>query len=336
MAVIFSKLSGLADDFWGAEAEFIKAVMLDVDNTKTKDDVLLDAMFNVQKSNRFGEKSAGMTSFGDFARVAEGGTAPLDDFEETYPKLIEHEQFMKKFRCTASAHEDMFTHGVNNIDKLQATNFIKSYHRSRAKFATAALCCEGKTFSYGGHTHDRTTGDNEALFSVAHPGKKTGVPTQSNVFTNAFGTDDTMLDTLANIGMNFKNDSGEVMGYTFDTLIVPGNCPALIRTAKKIINSDQQVGNDYNDVNVNKGVWKLVVNPYWQAASGTEPYIIMSSEMNREGLGNMFFNRTPLIVRDEIDIDTHDLIWSGRFRAGCGFWNWRHVIMGGAQTGSTL
>lgn len=335
MAVIFAKSAGLADDFWGAEAEFIQATMLDVDSEKTKDDALLESMFNVEKSDRFGEKSAGMTAFGDFAPVDEGAAAPLDDFQQTYPKLIEHEQLMKQFRCTASAYEDMATKGVNKIDKLQAKNFVRAYHRSRAKFGAAALCGEGATFTFGGKSYDRTTGDGKALFATNHTNKKNSA-TQSNVFTNAFGTDDVMLNRLANIGRNLTNDSGEVMGYTYDTIIIPGNCPRLEALVKKICHSDQQVGSNYNDINVNKGLWKMIVNPYWQAAEDAEPYIIMSSELNQEGQGNMFFDRIPLTVRDQIDIATHDLIWSGRARFSAGFWNWRHVIMGGAKTGTTL
>jgi hypothetical protein len=53
------------------------------------------------------------------------------------------------------------------------------------------------------------------------------VAAQANVFTNAFGTDSVMLNKLANVGRNFRNASGIVMGYTFDTIIIPGNTPEL-------------------------------------------------------------------------------------------------------------
>ena len=156
------------------------------------------------------------------------------------------------------------------------------------------------------------------------------------MFTNAFGNDDAMLNRLANIGMNFKNATGHVMGYTFDTLIVPGNAYRLITLGKKIINSDQQVGSSFNDVNVNKGIWKLVVDHHWQVADGTEPYIIMSSQANKDLMGSMFYDRTPLEIEQDVDVRTQNLISSGRGRFSAGFGDWRHIIMGGAAAGTEL
>lgn len=213
---------------------------------------------------------------------------------------------------------------------------MRAYKRSRAEFASAALTSAAKTFTYGSKTGlDSTTADGLALFDKAHTGL-TGVATQSNVFTNAFGNDDAMLNRLANIGMNFKNATGHVMGYTFDTLIVPGNAYRLITLGKKIINSDQQVGSSFNDVNVNKGIWKLVVDHHWQVADGTEPYIIMSSQANKDLMGSMFYDRTPLEIEQDVDVRTQNLISSGRGRFSAGFGDWRHIIMGGATAGTEL
>lgn len=332
MAVIFSKKSGLNDDLWGAGRDILVAVMQDTDSEKNNDDKLVSDLFNVKKSKRFGEKSTGLTSFANFEIVEEGGEAVQDELQQDFAKLIEHKQFLKSFRCTAEMAED------DNLDdmKVASQNFIRAYKRSRADYASAALVNEGATFTYGTtESIDKTTGDAKGLFATDHPGKKTGVAAQTNVFTNAFGTDSTMLNRLANAGRNFRNSSGNVMGYTFDTIIIPGNCPKLEDTVKKIIRSELTVGSDFNDVNTQKGLWKLIIDHRWTVASG-EPYIIMSSEANRELQGSVFYDRIPLTVRDEIDLGTHDLKWSGRARFSAGFYNWRHVIMGGAAKGTAL
>lgn len=332
MSVIFSKSSGLNDSLWKDIDRALSAVMQDVDNEKNNDDKLVKDLFTVKKSSKFGEKTTGLTDFADFMAVDEGNSAPLDDLQETWPKLIVHTAFAKKFICTAEMAED------NNLDdmKLASSNFIRSYKRSRAGFASAALTTEGKTFAFGGKTFDRTTGDGEGLFSTAHKGKKASVKDQSNVFTNAFGENTDMLNRLANVGRNFKNDSGHVMGYTFDTIIVPGNCPALEDTIKRIIRSDLLVGSDFNDVNTQKGLWNLVVDHLWFAAEGVEPFILMSSQANKELQGSIFYDRTALDVRNEVDLDTFNLQWAGRARFSAGFNNWRHVIMGGAKEGTTI
>ena len=332
MAVIFSKASGLANDFWNEWADLLTMKMKDTDNEKNNDDELVNALFNVKKSKRFGEKIAGMSTFSNFELVDEGASSPLDDFGESEPKLIEHNEFKKAFRITKTMIED------NQFDMAAARSAanVRAYKRSRAEFGSNALTSAAKTFTYGSKTGlDSTTADGLALFDKAHTGL-TGVATQSNVFTNAFGNDDAMLNRLANIGMNFKNATGHVMGYTFDTLIVPGNAYRLITLGKKIINSDQQVGSNYNDANVNKGMWKLVVDHHWQCADGTEPYIIMSSQANKDLMGNMFYDRTPLEIEQDVDVRTQNLVSSCRCRFSVGFGDWRHILLGGAAAGTEL
>lgn len=332
MAVIFSKSSGAANDYWNEWADMIQMKMKDTDNEKNNDDELVNALFNVKKSKRFGEKIAGLSTFGNFEAVDEGAEAPADTLKETEPKLITHSEFKKLFEVTKTMKEDL----QFDIVATKAAAYVRAYKRSRAEFASAALTSAAKTFTYGSKTGlDSTTADGLALFDKAHTGL-TGVATQSNVFTNAFGNDDAMLNRLANIGMNFKNATGHVMGYTFDTLIVPGNAYRLITLGKKIINSDQQVGSSYNDVNVNKGMWKLVVDHHWQVADGTEPYIIMSSQANKDLMGSMFYDRTPLEIEQDVDVRTQNLISSGRGRFSAGFGDWRHIIMGGAAAGTEL
>lgn len=306
--------------------------MVDADNEKNNDDELVKALFNVKKSKKFGEKTAGLSSFASFKYTAEGSEAPDDNLNEVNAKLIEHSPYMKAFTCTAEMREDNMFDPMAQASKA----YVRAYKRTRAEIASIALTSEGTTYDYGGHTSfDRTTGDGKALFATDHSGIS-GVAAQSNVFTDAFGNDDAMLNRLANIGFNFMNASGNRMGYTFDTLIVPGNAYRLITLGKKIINSDQQVGSDFNDVNVNKGMWKLVVDHHWQVEDGYEPYIIMSSQANKDLNGSLFYDRIPLTMKQDVEVKTHNLVTSGRFRVGVGFGDWRHVIMGGAKAGTTL
>lgn len=331
MAVLISKSSGLNDDLWNEWAPMIRSFIIDADKDKNQYDDLLKDMFSVKTSKKFGEKSTGLTEFGDFEITGEGNDGEADDLQETFPKLIEHEELIKTCTITKSMVED------SQIDmiKQKTKNFVKAYKRSRAQYGTSILCGEGATFNYGKKTNlDRTTGDGKALFAVDHPGKKAGVPTQSNVFTNAFSPE--MLIRLASIGRNFRNDSGNKMGYTFNKIIIPGNCWELEETIKKIIRSELQPGTNNNDVNTQKNLWKLVVNPLWDAAEGTNPYIITSEEAADELMGSMFFDRTPLQCIEDIAVKSHNLEYSGRCRFGAGFFNWRHVIMGGATEGTTL
>ena len=332
MAVIFSKHGGQNDEAWKTIDTELSMVIQDTDLEQNNDDELVKALFNVRKSNKFGEKQGSMTEFGNFEEVTEGDNGIQDDYSMGFSKLIEHHQFIKTFMCTREAKDD----GNINIMKQTAANFVRAYKRSRAQYASDALVTEGSTFIYGGKSYDKTTGDGKALFATDHLGKKTGVPTQSTVFTNAFGNDATMLYTLANIGRNFKNQSGNVMGYTFDTIVIPGNTPRLEDLIKRILHSENIVGSNYNDINTQKGIWKLVVNHRWSAASGTEPYILISSEAQRDLNAGVFFDRVALDVSNEVLNKSRNLEWSGYARWSAGFNNWAAYIMGGAQAGTTL
>ena len=207
MAIIFSKNSGLNDDFWKVEAQVLQSVMQDIDTEKNQYDKFVSDTFIEKTSKKYAEKAGSMTSLGNFSIVGEGESAPMDDMQEGFTKLIVHSTFMKGFSCTREMKDD----GDIDIMKTAAANFVRSYKRTRAQLASDALTTEAASFTFSGKALDKTTGDGKALFATDHPGKKAGVPVQSNVFTNAFGTDATMLNRLANIGRNYKNQSGVVM-----------------------------------------------------------------------------------------------------------------------------
>jgi len=330
MAIKFAKNSGLNDDLWKVNDQIVRAVLQDTDNEKNNDDELVNAIYNVEKSDKYAEKLSSLTEMGNFSIVDEGDAAIQDDIQQGFSKLIQHYQFIKKFTCTAEMNED----GDINSMKVAAANFVRAYKRTRAQYASDMLTTEGAQVKFGGKTLDKTTGDGKALFATDHPFvSKAG--TQANVFTNAFGTDSVMLNRLANIGRNFKNASGNVMGYTFDTIIIPGDAPALEDTIRKIIKSDLTVGSDFNDINTQKGLWKLIIDHRW-SAGGDAPYILMSSEANKELQSAMFYDRVPLTMKDWVDENTFDLNWSGRARMSVGFNNWAAFIMGGAKDGITL
>ena len=334
MAITISKSSALNDDLWKPTGQVINAVMQDADNEKTEHDKLVKDIAVEKKSKKYAEKQTGMTSLSSFDVVPEGDNAPTDDMQETMPKLIIHKAFMKEVAMTKEMLDDGDIDGMRTI----ARNLVLGYKRTRAELATNALVTEGSEFVIGPKKTklDKTTGDGKSVFATDHKSVKSNVKVQSNVFTNAFGNDAAMLIRLANIGRNFLNDSGQVTGYGFNKIIIPGNCYKLEETIQRIMKSSLLVGSDYNDVNTQKGKWTLIVDPLWQAAEGTEPYIIMSDEANKAYNGTVFYDRTHLDVKSAVNNHNRNLEYNGYGRMSCGFYNWRHVILGGASQGTTL
>ena len=325
-------------DMWNEWATILNAAIYDSDAQQNKYDDLVKALANVSTSDRWGEKATTIGGLGDYDVKAEGENASEDTFIEGYSKFIEHKTFAKTFIVSEEMRDD------NQLEeaKSKAVNLVQAYKRSQAKYISQALTTSvgsTKTMTFGGVSGiDISGADNLALFNAAHPLKNsfsTGTTnnTQTNLFTNAIGTDATMLNRLANIMRNFKDDRGEVMGFEADTIIVPGNRPALEDFVKRIIGSDGEVGSDHNDINTQRGKWKLVVDYLWTPESGN-PYILMSSEANKELLGTRFFNRKGLDVQNEVKIESRNLVYNGFARWSAGFTNWRHVLMAGSSDAS--
>jgi len=331
MAIVISKSSALNDDFWKPTGQVVNAILEEADQEQTKYDQLVKDLAIEKKSSKYAEKQTSVTSLGSMAVTAEGADAPLDDMQEGTPKLIIHKTFQKRVDITKELVDD----GEWDAIRSKARNMVLAYKRTRAELFSAALTSDGTTFTYGGATFDRTTGDNKALFATDHPSVKSGVAAQSNVYTAPFSLAN--LVKLANIGRNFKNESGQITGYTFNKIIIPGDCPELEEQIRKIIRSELQPGTANNDINTQKGLWTLIVDPLWSAASAeVKPWILMSDEANDAYNGSMFYDRTPLDVKSEVKIENRNLVTTGYARMGVGFYNWRHLIKAGAESGSTL
>ena len=325
-------------DMWNEWATLLDAAIFDSDAQQNKYDDLVKALANVSKSDRWGEKSTTIGGLGDYDVKTEGQDASEDTFVEGYAKFIEHLSFAKSFIISEEMRDD------NQIEeaKSKAVNLVQAYKRTRAKFLSEALTTSVGTtteMTFGGKSNiDISTPDSKSLFSSTHKLKNsfssgTTENTQSNLFTNALGSNAVMLNRLANIMRNFKDDRGEVLGFTADTIIIPGNQPALEDTVKKIIGSDGEVGSNNNDINTQRGQWKLVVDYLWTPQSGS-PYIIMSSEANKELLATRFYDRKVLDVVNEVKPESRNLIYNGFARWSAGFMNWRHVLMGGSSDAS--
>ena len=334
--IIYSKSSGLNDSAVGKLETPIKMVIEHESDNQTKKGGICDWLFNVEKSGKFGETIIGQNEFDVFRAAAEGAGAENDSIVETYRKFIEHIQFMKEFTITAEMMEDA-NFGVAQDAKRRAENFTRAYYKTMHKICEYALSNGTvNTGSFAKAQLDLTAPDGLPLFSGSH---KYGIngKTQSNYFWgDIFGTGsdsrrastnvfEESLGELAVKLRNMKDENGEILGYTADTLILPGNRPLAEAVAKKVCGSEGALGNGYNDINLQYGNWNIVIMPNWQTTD--DRVMIMSSEANKNLSGNMFFNRVPLTVSNWVDHHTGNYVWCGRCRFGVGFGTYKHIIL---------
>ncbi len=333
--IIYSKSSGVNNAAIGKLETPIKMVIEHESDILTKKGGIRDWLFNVETSTRFGETIVGQNEFDIFAATPEGDAAPRDTVFETYRKFIEHIQFMKEFVITAEMMEDA-GYGVAADAKRRAENFTRAYYKTMHKICEYALASgTSASGTYAGASLDLSAPDALPLFSSAHKyGSEGG--TQSNFFwgdifassqdrTPSTAAFEAALSELSVKLRNMKDENGESLGYTADTLILPGNRPAAEMIAKKVCGSEGALGNGYNDINLQFGNWNIVILPGWQTSDNR--VMIMSSEANKNLSGNMFFNRVPLSVSNWVDHHTGNYLWAGRCRFGVGFGSYKHILL---------
>ena len=336
--IIYSKSSGLANSAIGKLETPIKMVIEHESDMQTKKGGICDWLFNVERSSKFGETIVGQNEFDVFRAAEEGAGAENDTISETYRKFIEHIQFMKEFTITAEMMEDA-NYGVAQDAKRRAENFTRAYYKTMHKICEYALSMgTSPSGVFAKARLDLTAPDGLPLFAKDHAyGAKSLGGKQSNLFWgNVFGTGgdgrrpstavfEEALGELAVKLRNMKDENGEVLGYTADTIILPGNRPLAESIAKKVCGSEGALGNGYNDINLQFGNWNVIVMPDWQTSD--DRLMIMSSEANKNLSGNMFFNRVPLTVSNWVDNHTGNYIWNGRCRFGVGFGSYKHILL---------
>lgn len=337
--ILYSKSNGLNNSAVGKLETPIKMIIEHESDILSKRGGVCDWLFNVEKSNKFGETIVGQNEFDIFKATPEGAGAEGDTVYETYKKFIEHIQFTKEFTISAEMMEDA-NYGVAQDAKRRAENFTRAYYKTRNRICTAALAnAIYSEFNFANATIDISTADKFPLFYSSHVyGAYDKMGTQSNLFSGNIiktGTGtarkisgeqlEESLMALSHKIRNMKDENGEPLGYTADTIILPGNRPSLEMLVKKVCGSEGALGNGYNDINLHYGNWNVVVLPDWTTAD--DRMMVMSSEANKNLAGNMFFNRVPLTVSSWVDNHTGNYVWNGRCRFGIGFGSYKHILL---------
>ena len=335
--IVYSKSTGLNPAACGRLETPIKMLIEHESDILTRKGGICSWLFNVEKSGKFGETIIGQNEFDVFNAAIEGAGAENDTIIETYRKFIEHIQFMKEFTITAEMMEDA-NYGVAQDAKRRAENFTRAYYKTINKICEYALANGTlSTGSFARATLDLTAPDGKPLFASNHSyGTEDKHGIQSNYFWGDIfraGSDRTASaavfeEALSELSIkirNMKDENGDPLGYTADTIILPGNRLVSESIAKKVCGTELALGSANNDINLCYGNWNIVIMPNWQTED--DRVMIMSSEANKNLAGNMFFNRVPLTVTNWVDHHTGNYIWNGRCRFGVGFGTYKHILL---------
>lgn len=332
--IIFGKMTGLADSIYGKSEAPIKAFL--EENVKAyNDNSMVEKIYKMISSDNYAEKFGSFTGLAQgFLPVGEGGAYPKDERQEGYSKTFEHQTWKDSFTITQEMVEDS---KILDLNRTGARGFVDAYALTREKYGAQILvgAVSGITTKFRGMDVDCTSADGVAIFSTAHPSKTGNGVVQSNKFAGAFSIDN--LGKLETAMQNFKDDNGEVLTVSPDTIIIP-NDAALKNSIFAAIGADKDPGTSNNGFNYQYGRWNVIVNPYLNGIiSGSDkPYILFDSKYNEAYNGLLFLDRIPLTVTSYVDENTDNNVWKGRSRfiAGCN--DWRAIAVGGVTGGSQL
>ncbi len=334
--IVYSKSTGYANAAIGRLETPIKMIIEHESDLLSKQGGVASSLFNIEKSSRFGETIVGGNEFDVFHATNEGSGAFADTLLETYKKFIEHIQFTKEFSISAEMMEDA-QYGVAADAKRRAENFTRAYYKTINKICECALINgTSQNATFAGATLDLSCSDTKPLFSNLHE-YGADKHNQANYFwgdifsSTVSGTRTPSLsvfeESLAELSIklrNMKDENGEPLGYSADTIILPGNRPIAESIAKKVCGTYSGI-NTAGDINLNYGAWNIVILPNW--TPDDDRVMIMSSEANKNLSGNMFFNRVPLTISSWVDNHTGNFIWNGRCRFGVGFGSYKHILL---------
>ena len=312
---------------------------------------IIDKVFVMKTTDKYREEYRSTTTMDGFRPTEDMEVAGLSDFQEGYSKQFVFQTWTNSFVVSKQTMED------NQMMTIEpkAMGFIKSYGRTREEYAVnmigAALGGELsekqkalKITENSGLGMDTVTGDidgtKQQYFHNQHKGVKINgksLVTQSNKFYanldlangNIGNLEERVLDAIEQVASKakkYKDDKGNIVPVNF-TRIVLGEDYRLNDILMRGLKSKYGSPMGGNGVNLVFGKYEVVTNPYLSDVEGFKDtnhgLILIDPQRNREGLGAVWFDRTPLEVRSYKDDKTEANVWSGRARFGAGFGDWR-------------
>jgi hypothetical protein len=256
-------------------------------------------IYETETSERSFEEETKLSGFSAAPVKAEGSAIAYDNAQEAWTARYNHETIALGFSITEEAVED------NLYDSL-SKRYTKALARAMAytkQVKAASVLNNGFSSSYVG-------GDGQPLFSASHPLVSGG--TNSNRLT-ASDLNETSLEAAVIQIAGWTDERGLLIAAKPNKLIVP---PALMFTAKRLLDTELRVATADNDINALKAMGSIpggyTVNHY---LTDTNAWFLTTDVPN----GMKYFVRTPLQNSMDGDFDTGNVRYKSRERYSFGF-----------------
>ena len=256
-------------------------------------------IYETETSERSFEEETKLSGFSAAPVKAEGAAIAYDNAQEAWTARYNHETIALGFSITEEAVED------NLYDSL-SKRYTKALARAMAytkQVKAASVLNNGFSSSYVG-------GDGKALFAADHPLVSGG--TNSNRLT-ASDLNETSLEAAVIQIAGWTDERGLLIAAKPGKLIVP---PALMFTAKRLLDTELRVATADNDINALKAMGSIpggyTVNHF---LTDTNAWFLTTDVPN----GMKHFVRTPLQNSMDGDFDTGNVRYKSRERYSFGW-----------------
>ena len=259
-------------------------------------------LYEVESSERSFEEETKLSGFSAAPVKNEGSAIAYDNAQEAWTTRYNHETIALGFSITEEAVED------NLYDSLSA-RYTKGLARAMAytkQVKAAAVINNGFTNSsayYGG--------DGVPLFSTAHP--LVNGSTNSNRPTTGADLNETSLEAAVIQIAAWTDERGLLIAAKPKKLIIP---PALMFTAKRLLDTELRVATADNDINAIKQMGVIpegyTVNNF---LTDSNAWFLTTDVPN----GMKHFVRTPLSNNMDGDFDTGNVRYKSRERYSFGW-----------------
>jgi hypothetical protein len=257
-------------------------------------------IYETETSERSFEEETKLSGFSAAPVKNEGSAIAYDNAQEAWSTRYTHETIALGFSITEEAIED------NLYDSLSA-RYTKSLARAMAytkQVKAAAVLNNGFSSSYPG-------GDAVSLFNTAHPLISGGV--NSNTPSTQADLNETSLEAAVIQIAAWTDERGLLIAAKPKKLIVP---PALMFTAKRLLDTELRVATADNDINALKQMGAIpegyTVNHFLTDTNG---WFLTTDVPN----GLKHFVRTPLQNSMDGDFDTGNVRYKARERYSFGW-----------------
>lgn len=278
------------------------------DEGEAKFNSRLEKVFHVERSDNAYEQDSSLSGFGQHEETAELQNVPFEDRVPGWEVTYTHRKYTKGASISQEMIDDNKWGLVKKTPKALALSKMRTLEQLGADVFNFGFVAGG------GGKAKFTGGDSQALFSASHV-NRAGDITQSNKITTALSQ--SSIQT-ASTSMKKRLDSkGMIIEFMPSILLVPTE---LQYTAQIILETAQNVGTNYNDINPLKGSLELVVWPYLTSATA---WFLLDGDAHEL---YFFIRKDDGVEGPKWNFDNDSAKWKSVVRASAGFSDWMGVF----------